>query len=47
LLIEYYGFIPPVVILLAVVIAAWVRRSTERLAKRRLAALETQPRLMQ
>jgi cellulose synthase (UDP-forming) len=47
LLIEYYWFISPVVILLAVVIAAWVRQSTERLAERRLAAPETQPRLLQ
>jgi cellulose synthase (UDP-forming) len=43
-LIEYYWLIPPFVLLLAVVLAAWVRQSTERIAKRRLAALETLPR---
>jgi len=37
LLIENYWLIPPLVLLLAVVIVAWVRRSTERVAERRLA----------
>ncbi len=45
LLIEYYWFIPPLILVLAAGIAAWVRRSTERIAQRRLATLETQPRL--
>jgi cellulose synthase (UDP-forming) len=40
LLIENYWLIPPLVVLLAVVIVAWVRRSAERLAERRLAAWE-------
>jgi hypothetical protein len=39
-LIENYFLIPPFVVLLAVGIGAWVRRSTERVAKRRLALLE-------
>jgi cellulose synthase (UDP-forming) len=37
LLIENYWLIPPLVLLLAAVIVAWVRWSTERVAKRRLA----------
>jgi hypothetical protein len=41
LLIEYFWLIAPVVLLLAVVIAAWLRRTTERVAERRLAGLET------
>jgi cellulose synthase (UDP-forming) len=40
-LIEYYWLIPPLVIVLAVLIAAWVRRSTERVAQRRLATRGT------
>jgi cellulose synthase (UDP-forming) len=40
LLIENYGLIPPLVLLLAAVIVTWVRRSTERLAERRLAPSE-------
>jgi cellulose synthase (UDP-forming) len=40
-LIEYYWLISPLVILLAVLIAAWVRRSTERVAERRLATWGT------
>ena len=36
-LIENYWIVPPLVLLLAVVIAAWVRWSTERIAERRLA----------
>jgi cellulose synthase (UDP-forming) len=44
-LIEYYWLLPPLVLVLAAAIAVWVRRSTERIAQRRLAALETQPRL--
>jgi cellulose synthase (UDP-forming) len=38
LLIEDYWLLPLLVLLLAAVIAAWVRWSTERIAKRRLAA---------
>jgi hypothetical protein len=41
LLVEYYWLIPPLVLGLAVVIAAWVRRSTERVAQRRLVTWET------
>jgi hypothetical protein len=41
LLIENYWLIPPLVLLLAVVIAAWVRWSTERVAERRLAPWES------
>jgi hypothetical protein len=37
LLIENYGLIPPLVVLLAAVIVVWVRRSAERVAERRLA----------
>jgi cellulose synthase (UDP-forming) len=40
LLIEHYWLIPPVVLVLALVIAAWVRRSTERVAEGRLATRE-------
>jgi hypothetical protein len=40
LLIEHYWLIPPVVLVLAVVIAAWMRRSTERVAEGRLATTE-------
>jgi cellulose synthase (UDP-forming) len=40
LLIENYWLIPPLVLLLAGVIVAWVRRSTERVAERRLASWE-------
>ena len=41
LLVEYYWLIPVLVLVLAVVIAAWVRRSTERVAERRLVTWET------
>jgi cellulose synthase (UDP-forming) len=41
LLIEYYWGIPPLVLVLASVIAAWVRRITERVAEGRLATWET------
>jgi hypothetical protein len=41
LLIEYYWLIPLCVLLLAVVIATWMHRRVERVAQRRLAALET------
>ena len=41
LLIEHYWLIPPLVLVLAVVIAAWVRRTTERVAEGRLATWET------
>jgi cellulose synthase (UDP-forming) len=41
LLLEYYEFIPLFVLLLAAMIAAWVRRGTERVAARRLAECET------
>jgi cellulose synthase (UDP-forming) len=40
LLIEYYWLIPPSVLVLAVVIAVWMRRSTDRLAEGRLANTE-------
>jgi cellulose synthase (UDP-forming) len=40
-LIEHYWIIPPVVIVLAVFIAAWVRRSTDRVAEGRLATRGT------
>jgi cellulose synthase (UDP-forming) len=40
LLIEHYWLIPLVVFVLAVLIAAWVRRSTERVAEGRLAITE-------
>jgi cellulose synthase (UDP-forming) len=39
-LIENYWLIPPLVLLLAAVIVAWMRWSTERIAERRLAPLE-------
>jgi hypothetical protein len=40
LLLEHYWLIPPVVLVFAVLIAAWMRRSTERVAERRLATTE-------
>jgi cellulose synthase (UDP-forming) len=40
LLLERYWLIPPVVVVLAVLIAAWMRRSTERVAEERLATTE-------
>jgi cellulose synthase (UDP-forming) len=41
LLIEEYRLIPALILLLAAVIAAWMRRSTERVAERRLATRES------
>ena len=41
LLIENYWFIPLILLLLALIIAAWVRWSTERIAAQRLAMWET------
>jgi cellulose synthase (UDP-forming) len=41
LLIEYYWLIPMLVLLLALLIVAWVRWTTERVAEERLAASET------
>jgi cellulose synthase (UDP-forming) len=47
LLVENYWLIPPLVLVLAVVIAAWVRRSTERVAEGRLANWEPNRGLLQ
>ncbi len=41
LLIEYYWLIPLIVLLLAVIIVAWVRWTTERLAAQRLETRES------
>jgi cellulose synthase (UDP-forming) len=40
-LIEYYWLLPPLVTVLAVLIAVWVRRSTERIAEGRLTTWRT------
>jgi hypothetical protein len=40
-LLEHYLFIPLLVVLLALILAAWLHRSTERMAARRLAAERT------